>query len=107
VSVQRRRGQVVRIFYSVETTDDRGNATRQATDGPHEMRAALVHPKTVDGTPRGLTMLAAPDVADRLDLWARVEVDGAAFDVVGIAVRSHGPRRARHVEVQLTERARR
>lgn len=110
MSVQRRRGQVARIWKMVKDTDSRGNETlRPDPTSPHEVRAAFIPQRSSKAEVPGqqeinvIRMIVRHDLSD-VGLWSRVEYQGRYWDVVTPPMYHHGTRRTRHWSIDLRER---
>ncbi|MFD7738054.1 phage head-tail adapter protein [Kitasatospora sp. NPDC059800] len=110
MSVQRRRGQKVRIWKTKTITDRRGNQLLLADgDGPHEVRAAFIPQRSSKAEVPGqqqiniVRMLVDPTLSD-VTMWSRVEHDGKQWDVVSPPAYHHGSRRTRHWSIDIRER---
>ncbi|WJN63027.1 head-tail joining protein 2 [Streptomyces phage phiScoe3] len=110
MSMQRRRGQMARIWKTRVTTDRRGNDVVSSTpDGPHEVRAAFIPQRSAKAEVPGqqliniTRMIVAADLED-VTLWSRVEYQGKQWDVVSPPAYHHGPRKSRHWSLDIRER---
>ncbi|WJN62710.1 head-tail joining protein 2 [Streptomyces phage phiScoe15] len=110
MSVQRRRGQKVRIWKTSVETDRRGNeVVRANADGPHEVRAAFIPQRSAKAEVPGqqliniTRMIVAADLED-VTLWSRVEYMGKFWDVVSPPAYHHGSRKTRHWSIDIRER---
>src|SRR5690606_9516895 len=98
-SLQRRRGQVARVWKTKITTDNRGNQVVAAdADGPHEVRAAFIPQRSAKAEVPGqqqiniTRMIVDADLED-VTLWSRVEYKGKQWDVVTPPAYHHGTRK--------------
>lgn len=110
MSVQRRRGQTVRIWKSTATTDNRGNVVILADeDGPHEVRAAAIPQRSARAEVPGqaqinvVRLLVEEDLED-VTLWSRVEYNGRLWDVAAPPALHYGSRETRHWAIDIRER---
>ncbi len=110
MSRQRKRGLPARIWKTQETTDRRGNKVVLADgDGPHEVRVAFIPQRSARAEVPGQTqinvarILVDPDL-EGVNLWSRVEVAGAMWDVVTPPALHVGTRRTRHWGIDIRER---
>jgi Phage head-tail joining protein len=111
VSVQRRRGQLVTVYPSKNTTDNRGNHVRVTDmENPIEnVRAAFVPQRSgraeVPGQAQiNVTRMIVDAHIEGVDLWARVLWNGKFFDVAAPPAYHHGSRRTRHWSIDIRER---
>ncbi|WJN62635.1 head-tail joining protein 2 [Streptomyces phage phiScoe10] len=110
MSLQRRRGQKVRIWKTKVTVDRRGNEVVAAdSDGPHEVRAAFIPQRSAKAEVPGqqliniTRMIVAAGLED-VTLWSRVEYMGKQWDIVSPPAYHHGPRKSRHWSIDIRER---
>jgi hypothetical protein len=110
VSVQRRKGELAKVWKTITTVDRRGNVNVSADEvGPHEVRAVFVPQRSARAEVPGqqqiniLRMIVAPDLTD-VNLWSRVEYRGRMWDVVTPPAYHHGVRQTRHWSIDLRER---
>ncbi|MEU8327313.1 phage head-tail adapter protein [Micromonospora sp. NPDC048839] len=108
--MQRRRGQLAKVWKTQTVTDNRGNVVKVAqADGPHIVRAAFIPQRSARAEVPGqqqinvVRMLVTADLTD-VDLWSRVEWNGKQWDVVTPPSHHHGTRRTRHWSIDLRER---
>lgn len=99
---QRRRGQAATIYKSAPVTDDRGHTVYMPdADGPHEVTAVFIPQRSARAEVPGqmqinvYRMIVDPDLTD-VDLWSRVEWQGATWDVVTPPAIHYGVRRHTH-----------
>lgn len=112
MSHQRRRGEQVTVWKSVEITDNRGNKVRQVdADGPYELRAAVAPQRSSRAEVPGQLPIDVVDIlidsnVDDVDLWSTVvRADGSRWDIVAPPTRrSQGARRTRHTTITLRKR---
>ncbi|AWY07577.1 head-to-tail stopper [Streptomyces phage Yosif] len=110
MSVQRRRGERVRIWKTKLIIDNRGNEVIVADgDGPHEVRAAFIPQRSAKAEVPGqqlinvVRMIVGHELED-VTLWSRVEYQGKQWDVVSPPALHHGMRRTRHWSIDIRER---
>jgi hypothetical protein len=110
VSVQRKRGQVAKVWKTKTTTDARGNTVISPDPtSPHEVTAAFIPQRSSKAEVPGqqqinvTRMIVAADLED-VDLWSRVEYKGEMWDVVAPAQYHHGTRRTRHWSIDIRQR---
>ena len=110
MTVQRRRGQPVRIWKTRAVVDRRGNQDILAdADGPHEVLAAMIPQRSTRAEVPGqaqinvMRMLVAAGLDD-VNLWSRVEWHGRMWDVVSPPAYHHGTRHTRHWSIDIRER---
>ncbi|ANT41113.1 head closure Hc1 [Streptomyces phage Nanodon] len=110
MSVQRRRGQVARIWKTTKVIDNRGNEVHVANgDGPHEVRAAFIPQRSAKAEVPGqmqiniTRMIVAADL-EGVELWSRVEWAGKQWDIVTPPAYHHGTRHTRHWSIDIRER---
>jgi hypothetical protein len=110
VSVQRRRGQVARVWKTVKVTDKRGNTVLQADPAsPHEVRAAFIPQRSSRAEVPGqqqiniTRMIVRADLED-VTLWSRIEYKGSTWDIVAPPQYHHGTRHTRHWSIDIRER---
>ncbi|MDH6462060.1 hypothetical protein M2302_002235 [Micromonospora sp. A200] len=110
MSLQRRRGQMARVWKTKVVTDKRGQTVRVADpDSPYEVRAAFIPQRSAKAEVPGqqqinvVRMLVDAELAD-VDLWGRVEWAGKQWDVVTPPALHYGTRRTRHWSIDLRER---
>lgn len=109
-TLQRRRGQAVKIWRTTTITDRRGNTVIIADDdGPHEVKAAVIPQRSARAEVAGqvqinvLRLLVSADLDD-VNLWSRVEYAGKQWDVVSPPALHYGTRRTRHWSIDIRER---
>jgi hypothetical protein len=111
VSVQRRRGQLVKVWPSMVSVDNRGNEQRMVDTNtePIMVTAAFIPQRSAKAEVPGqqainvTRMLVRHDVVD-IDLWARIEWAGRMWDVVTPPSYHHGTRHNRHWSIDIRER---
>lgn len=110
MSVQRRRGLEIKIWKTVEVTDQRGNRVKRAVeDGPHVVRCAFIPQRSARAEVPGqqqinvARIIVDADLPD-VSLWSRVEVHGSMWDPVTPPQYHHGTRRTRHWSIDVRER---
>jgi hypothetical protein len=110
VSVQRRRGQLVRIWKTRTVVDQRGNQVILSdADGPYQVVAAMIPQRSARAEVPGqaqinvMRMLVTADLDD-VNLWSRVEWRGRSWDVVSPPAYHHGTRHTRHWSIDIRER---
>ncbi|QYW07860.1 head-to-tail stopper [Streptomyces phage RedBear] len=110
MSVQRRRGQVARIWKTTKVIDNRGNDVHVAhNDGPYEVRAAFIPQRSAKAEVPGqmqiniTRMIVAADL-EGVELWSRVEAMGKSWDIVTPPAYHHGTRHTRHWSIDIRER---
>lgn len=109
-SRQRRRGQIARIWKTVETVDNRGNVVLVAdADGPYEVRVAVIPQRSARAEVPGqqqiniTRLIVDADLSD-VTLWSRVELHGKQWDIVTPPAYHHGTRKTRHWSIDVRER---
>lgn len=111
MSVQRRRGDIARVWKTRTLTDNRGNKVVVAhDDGPYEVRAVFIPQRSARAEVPGQAqinvtrMIVSADLAD-VNLWSRVEWQGKEWDIVTPPSYRHGVKRhTRHWSIDLRER---
>jgi hypothetical protein len=99
VSVQRRRGEPVRIWNTITVTDARGNVTEQPDPtNIVDVRAAVI-PRTSSDAFARVTVLVNVEVSP----YGRVEWNGRSFDVESVE-KHNSSRQTRHWTAHLRER---
>ncbi|MGC4928075.1 phage head completion protein [Streptomyces sp. DT117] len=110
MSVQRRRGQRVRVWRTAELVDNRGNKVITADPaGPVEVRAAIIPQRSSKAEVPGqqqinVVRLVVNADLEGVSLWSRVEYAGREWDVVSPPAYHHGDRRTRHWSIDIRER---
>jgi hypothetical protein len=109
-SVQRRHGIPIKIFPTVELTDNRGNKTKMPDlDNPIETVAAWIPQRSARAEVIGqveinvVKIIVKHDLPN-VDLWSYVEALGSTWDVVTPPSYHHGSRHTRHWSIDLRER---
>lgn len=109
-SVQRRRGQYVKVWKTKVVEDDRGNRIITADeDGPYQERAAFIPQRSARAEVPGqmeinvTRMILDPDLED-VNLWSRVEWQGQMWDCVSPPSYHHGTRHVRHWSIDIRAR---
>ena len=99
------------IFTTIQTTDNRGNAVSSADeDNPiTDIKAAFIPQRSARAEVPGqaqinVTRMVVKAHIPGMDLWSRVEWDGAVWDVVSPPAYHHGTRHTRHWSIDLRER---
>lgn len=108
--MQRRRGQLARIWKTAVTYDNRGNEVRVANpDDVHEVRVWAIPQRSARAEVPGqmhinvIRIGTAADLPD-VDIYSRVEYAGTVWDVVTPPAYHHGTRGTRHWSIDLRER---
>lgn len=111
MSLQRRRGQIVKIYPTKIVTDSRGNESRQADmDGdPLVLHAAAIPQRSSKAEVPGqqqinVVRLIVNAELPGVDLWSRVEYLDSFWDVAAPPAYHHGPRRLRHWSLDIRRR---
>ncbi|MEV1109939.1 phage head-tail adapter protein [Micromonospora sp. NPDC049751] len=110
MSLQRRRGQLARIWKTKVATDNRGNEIRVADPNDvHEVRVWAIPQRSARAEVPGqqqINVIRIGTTADleRVDLYSRVEYGGTVWDVVTPPAYHHGTRHTRHWSLDLRER---
>jgi len=109
-SRQRRRGQIAKVWKTVETVDNRGNTVLVADPAsPHEVRVAVIPQRSARAEVPGqqqinvIRLLVDANLPD-VTLWSRVELDGKQWDLVTPPAYHHGTRQTRHWSIDVRER---
>lgn len=108
-SMQRRRGTTIRIYKTVEVTDNRGNKSRLPGDDYIETKAAWLPQRSSRAEVPGeaqinvVRLILAPDLED-VDLWSRIEALGKVWDIVTPPLHVVGTRHTKHWLVDIRER---
>ena len=110
MSVQRRRGQLCKIYPQRSVIDDEGNESQAPDwDNPYEIRAAFIPNRGSRGEVPGqlainvFSMIFEPDLPN-VGLWSIVEWDGKFWDPVTPPQHHFGTRRTRHWTMEIRER---
>ena len=108
MSVQRKRGQMIKYWLSVETTNLRGDKVDRALDGPYETRAWVIPQRSsraeVPGQQEINVFRLGVDASLNIDLWARIEWQGGEWDIVSPPALRFGTRHTRHKTVDIRRR---
>lgn len=112
MTVQRRRGQVVKVWKTETLTDRRGN-TVQASEGvdspPVLVRAAFIPQRSSRAEVPGqqsiniYRMIIDADL-EGVGLWSRIEWRGAIWDPITPPEYHQGTRQTRHWSIDIRER---
>jgi hypothetical protein len=107
VSRQRKRGQLITVYFSKTIEDARGNKSLVVDLASGTPEKAFLMPKRgaraeVPGQAqiRIMTMQVDPDVQG-IDLWSRVGWDGRFWDVVSPPALWYGTRHTRHWSIDI------
>lgn len=111
MSVQRRHGQLVKIYRQVLKTDRRGSPqyTTDLETPPYEVRAAIIPQRSskseVPGQQEILVyrLIITSELTD-VGLWSRVEWNDRLWDLVTPPAYHHGTRATRHWSIDIRER---
>lgn len=111
MSVQRRHGQLVKIWPQKLTTDRRGSPQYAVdlTADPVETRAAIIPQRSSKSEVPGqqeilVYRLIITSELENVGLWSRIEWDARHWDVVSPPAYHHGTRATRHWSVDIRER---
>ncbi|MFD6636766.1 phage head-tail adapter protein [Micromonospora chalcea] len=111
MSLQRRRGQLVKVWPTTLIVDSRGNEQHivDMTAEPYRVRAIMIPQRSSRAEVPGQAqinvtrMLVDADLPD-VNLWSRVEWRGTLWDIVTPPAYHHGTRRTRHWSIDIRER---
>ncbi|WP_372407209.1 phage head-tail adapter protein [Streptomyces luteireticuli] len=110
MSVQRRRGQLARVWRTVNVVDNRGNTVTLPDPGdPVEVKAAFIPQRSARAEVPGqqqinVVRMIVDAHLEGVSLWSRVEYNGRQWDVVSPPSYHHGTRRTRHWSIDIRER---
>lgn len=112
MSVQRRRGQVIKVWPRKLVTDSRGNKQYQPdlTVDPSLVKAAVIPQRSSKAEVPGqqeidvVNILVDPSLVEDIGLWARVEWNGSQWDIAAPPQLRYGVRRTRHLTIPLRRR---
>jgi len=108
-SLQRRRGELVKVHPSETRTDRRGNDTVVPSKNSFEVRAALIPDRSARAEVPGqmhidvVKMITTADLSG-VDIWSRVEWNGRWWDCVSPPGLHIGNRHTRHWSIMLRAR---
>ena len=85
-SLQRRRGETIRIYKTGEAENRRGDVVRSPTADYHEVRAAVVADRSARAEVPGqmqidVVRFLVPHKLENVDLWSRIWWDGRWWDI--------------------------
>lgn len=107
--LQRRRGVDITIHPSVETEDRRGNKTIRPLGIPFTVKAWIIPDRSARAEVPGQQEInvyklgTTSDLTD-VDLWSRVEWDGAWWDLTAPPAKSIGTRHTSHWALIIRKR---
>lgn len=110
MSLQRRRGQDIKVWKTKIVKDSRGNDVITASDAdPHIVRAIAIPQRSSKAEVPGqqqinVIRLIVDALLPDVNLWSRVEYDGRMWDVAAPPAYHHGTRRTRHWSIDVRER---
>lgn len=108
MSLQRIRGQMIKYWKSVETTNLRGDKVELPDDGPYEARAWVIPQRgsraEVPGQQEIQVFRLGVDPELDVDLWSRIEWQGVLWDIVSPPALHFGSRHTRHLSVDIRRR---
>lgn len=118
MSAQRRRGQSITVYASVETTDLRGDTVVRADlDTPYVVRGWLVPDRSSRAEVPGQQEInvykigldfpiktLGGDPVPNVDLWSRIDWAGEQWDVVSPPEHHFGSARTRHQSIKIRQR---
>jgi hypothetical protein len=108
VTVQRKRGQPLKLWPMVQTVDNRGNKTLGPGGTPHETKGWVIPQRSskaeVPGQQQINVIRIGVAVLPGVGLWSQAEWDGRLFDVAAPPAYHHGTRHVRHWSIDLRER---
>lgn len=110
MTVQRRRGQSLRVWRTVTTTDRRGNEVKAAAEElAHPVRGWVIPQRSAKAEVPGQLVINVVRIGvdanlEGVDLWSSVEWSGKRWDVVAPPAYRHGTRHTRHWSIDLRER---
>lgn len=111
MSVQRRRGQTVRVWPQISKADRRGSQQLETNwdAEPYEVRAAIIPQRSSKSEVPGqqeiliYRLIVTSEMKD-VGLWSTVEWNGRLWDLVTPPGYHHGTRATRHWSIDIRER---
>lgn len=108
MSLQRRRGFLIKYWKSTSTTNLRGDVVRRPLDGPYETTAWMIPQRSqraeVPGQQEIDVVRIGVTASEDIDLWARVEMRGDMWDVAAPPAFHNGTLKTRHWSIDLRKR---
>ena len=111
MTVQRKRGQPVRIWTTHTVTDRRGNEVEVVNEAksPLKVKGWVIPQRSSRAEVPGqqqinVVRLGTESNLANVTLWSRVEYDGKTWDVVAPPAYHHGTRHTRHWSIDLRQR---
>lgn len=111
MTMQRKRGMIMKVWRTKKVTDKRGNEVKVAVEeGPFIVKGAFIPQRSAKGeVPGQLIINVARIIIDadipEIELWSRVEVNGKMWDFVTPPQLHYGVRRhTRHYSIDIRER---
>ncbi len=108
--MQRRRGQPLTIWRTIEQTDNRGNKVKLADEAnPWTVKAWTIPQRSAKAEVPGQQKINVIRIGVHADLtgvelWSRVKYLGRTWDVVTPPAYHHGSRHVRHWSIDIRER---
>lgn len=111
MSIQRRRGELIRIYPTVTVTDRRGDTQEQPGEDYYEVRAWIVPDRSSRAEVPGQQEIDVYRVGidphtrlENVNLWSRVVWDGDDWDLVSPPAHRRGSRHVRHQTIVIRRR---